>query len=48
LPPPALAEDVDVDKKKKRVDEIASSSSAAAGKAPVLAEDMENFDMLAS
>jgi hypothetical protein len=47
-PPPALVEDADVDKKRKRVDEIASSSSAAAGKAPVLAEDMEYFDLLAS
>jgi hypothetical protein len=47
-PPPALDEEVGVDKKRKRVDEIASSSSAAAGKVPVLAEDMEYFDMLAS
>jgi hypothetical protein len=47
-PPPARAEDVGVDKKRKRVDEIASSSSAAAGKSPILAEDMEYFDMLAS
>jgi hypothetical protein len=47
-PPPALAKEVGVDKKRKCVDEIASSSSAAAGKAPVLAEDMEYFDMLAS
>jgi hypothetical protein len=47
-PPPALAEDVGVDKKRKRVDEIASLSSAAAGKTPTLAEDMEYFDMLAS
>jgi hypothetical protein len=47
-PPPALAREVGVDKKRKRVDKIASSSSAAAGKAPVLAEDMEYFDMLAS
>jgi hypothetical protein len=47
-PPPTLAEDVGVDKKRKRVDDIASSSSAAAGKAPVLAEDMEYFDMLVS
>jgi hypothetical protein len=47
-PPPALVEDAGVDKKRKRVDEIASSSSAAAGKAPVLAEDMEYFDLLAS
>jgi hypothetical protein len=46
--PPALAEDVGVDKKRKRVDEIASSSSAAVDKAPVLAKDMEYFDMLAS
>jgi hypothetical protein len=34
--PPALADEVGVDKKRKRVDEIASSSSAAAGKAPLL------------
>jgi hypothetical protein len=47
-PPSILAEDVGVDKKRKRVNEIASSSSAAAGKAPVLVEDMEYFDMLAS
>jgi hypothetical protein len=47
-PPPSLAEDVGVDKKRKRIDEIASSSSAVAGKAPVLAEDIEYFDMLAS
>jgi hypothetical protein len=47
-PPLVLAEDVNVDKKRKRVAEIASSSSAAAGKAPAHAEDMEYFDMLAS
>jgi hypothetical protein len=47
LPPP-LAEEVVVDKKRKRVDEIASSSSAAAGKAPVVAEDIEYYDMPAS
>jgi hypothetical protein len=46
--PPVLAEDVGVDKKRKHVDEIASSSSAAARKTPALAEDMEYFDMLAS
>jgi hypothetical protein len=46
--PPVLAKDVDVDKKRKRVNEIASSSSAAAGKAPAHAEDMEYFNMLAS
>jgi hypothetical protein len=48
LPPPALTKDAGVDKKRKRVDEITSSSSAAFGKAPVLAEDMEFFDLLAS
>jgi hypothetical protein len=47
-PPPALAEEVVVDKKRKCVDEIASSSSAAAGKAPIVAEDIEYYDMLAS
>jgi hypothetical protein len=47
-PPPALAKDIGVDKKRKRVDKIASSSSAAVGIAPVLAEDMEYFNMLAS
>jgi hypothetical protein len=46
--PPALADEVGVDKKRKRVDEIASSSSAAAGTAPVIIEDVEYFDMLAS
>jgi hypothetical protein len=46
--PPAAAENVDVDKKRKRVDDIASSSSAAAYKAPVIAEDVEYFDLLAS
>ena len=48
LTPPVFAEDVGVDKKRKRVDEIASSSSAAARKTLALAEDMEYFDMLAS
>jgi hypothetical protein len=43
-----LAEDAGVDKKRKRVNEFASSSSAAADKSPVLAEDMEVFDLLAS
>jgi hypothetical protein len=46
--PPILADEVDVDKKRKRVDDIASSSSAAAGKAPAIVEDLEYFDMLAS
>jgi hypothetical protein len=43
-----LAEDAGVDKKRKCVDELASLSSAAAEKAPVLTEDMEYFDLLAS
>jgi hypothetical protein len=43
-----LAEDTGVDKKRKRVDEFASSSSAAADKASVLAGHMEYFDLLAS
>jgi hypothetical protein len=47
-PPPALVEDAGVDKKRKRVDEIALSSSAVADKAPAFAEDMEYFDLLAS
>jgi hypothetical protein len=47
-PPPVLAEDTGVDKKRKRVDELASSSSAAVDKASVLAGDMEYFDLLAS
>jgi hypothetical protein len=46
--PPVSAKDVGVDKKRKRVDDIASSSSAAARKTPAVAEDMEYFDMLAS
>jgi hypothetical protein len=51
-PPPALSEDTGIDKKRKRVDEFASSSSSlqrtAADKAPVLEEDIEYFDLLAS
>jgi hypothetical protein len=47
-PPPVLAEDTGVDKKRKRVDEFASLSCAAAGKASVLAGDMEYFDLLTS
>jgi hypothetical protein len=47
-PPPVLAEDTVVDKKRKRVDEFASLSSAAADKAFVLAGDMEYFNLLAS
>jgi hypothetical protein len=43
-----LPEDASVDKKRKRVEEFGSSSSAAAGKAPASVEDMELFDFLAS
>jgi hypothetical protein len=46
--PPVLAEDAGVDKKRKRVEEFASLSSAAADKASVPAEDTEYFDLLAS
>jgi hypothetical protein len=47
-PPPVLAEDTGVNKKRKHVDEFASSSSGVADKASVLAGDMEYFDLLAS
>jgi hypothetical protein len=47
-PPPVLAEDAGIDKKRKRVNEFASLSCAAADKAPVLTGDMEFFDLLAS
>jgi hypothetical protein len=51
-PPPALSEDTGVDKKRKCVHEFASSSSSlqrtAADKAPVLIEDIEYFNLLAS
>jgi hypothetical protein len=47
-PPPVHSEDTGIDKKRKRVDELASSSSVAANKASVLAGDMEYFDLLAS
>jgi hypothetical protein len=51
-PPPVLAEDVGVDKRRKRVDEFASLSSslqkAAADNASVLIADIEYFDLLAS
>jgi hypothetical protein len=50
-PPPALSEDTGADKKRKRVDNFTSSSTSqrtAANKAPVLEEDIEYFDLLAS
>jgi hypothetical protein len=46
--PSVLAEDAGIDKKRKRVKEFASSSSAAADKAFVPTEDEEYFDLLAS
>jgi hypothetical protein len=52
LPPPALSEDTGADKKRRRVDDFASLSSSlqrtATDKAPVLEEDIEYFDLLAS
>jgi hypothetical protein len=51
-PPPALSKDTGIDKKRKRVDELASSSTSAqrtmADKAPVLEEGVEFFDLKAS
>jgi hypothetical protein len=51
-PPPALSEDTGIDKKRKRVDEFASSSTSAqrtaADEAPILEEDVEFFDLMAS
>jgi hypothetical protein len=46
--PSVPAEDASVDKKRKRVEEFASLSSAAADKASVPAEDEEYFDLLAT
>jgi hypothetical protein len=46
--PPVLAKDTDVDKKRKRVKEFASSSSAMADKASIPIGDAEYFDLLAS
>jgi hypothetical protein len=51
-PPPALSEDTCADKKRKRVDELTSLSTSVqrtvANEAPVLEEDVEFFDLLAS
>jgi hypothetical protein len=51
-PPPALSEDTGVDKKRKHVDDFTSSSTSlqrtTASKAPVLEEDIEFFDLMAS
>jgi hypothetical protein len=47
-----LSKDTGADKKRKHVDEFTSSSSSlqrtAANKAPILEEDVEFFDLLAS
>jgi hypothetical protein len=51
-PPPALSEDLVVDKKRKRVKELASLSTSiqrtAAGEALVQEDDLELFDFMAS
>jgi hypothetical protein len=51
-PPPALSEDLVVDKKRKRVKELASSSTSiqrtAPGEALVQEDDLELFDFMAS
>jgi hypothetical protein len=51
-PPPAHSEDTSADKKRKHVNEFTSSSSSmqrtAVNKAPVLEEDVEFFDVMAS
>jgi hypothetical protein len=51
-PPPALSEDLGLDKKRKRVEELASSSASArknvAGEASALEDEEELFDALDS
>jgi hypothetical protein len=51
-PPPALSQDTGANKKRKRVNDFTSLSTSlqrtAANKAPVLEEDIEYFDLLAS
>jgi hypothetical protein len=51
-PPPALSEDLGVDKKRKRVEEFASSSASAhktvAGETFTLEDDGELFDLMDS
>jgi hypothetical protein len=50
LPPPALSEDLVVDKKRKHVKELASSSTSAqravASEALVQEDDLELFDFM--
>jgi hypothetical protein len=51
-PPPALSEDLGIDKKRKRVEELASSSASAhktvAGETLALEDELELFDALDS
>jgi hypothetical protein len=51
-PPPALSEDIGADKKRKHVDENTFFSTSvqrtAANKAPLLEENVEFFDLMAS
>jgi hypothetical protein len=51
-PPPALSENLGVDKKRKHVEELASSSTSVqrtvAGEAPVLEGGVKLFDLLDS
>jgi hypothetical protein len=51
-PPPALSEDLVVDKKRKRVEDFASSSASAhkavAGETPAPEDDVELFDLMDS
>jgi hypothetical protein len=51
-PPPALSEDLGLDKKRKRVEELLSSSTSApktvAGEASALEDEEELFDLLDS
>jgi hypothetical protein len=51
-PPPALSEDLGVDKKRNRVEEFASSSASAhktvAGETPAPEDDVELFDLMDS
>jgi hypothetical protein len=52
LPPPVLSEDTCVDKKRKRVKELAPLSTSvqrtASSEAPVQGDDLELFDFMAS
>jgi hypothetical protein len=51
-PPPALSEDLVVDKKRKRVEDFASSSASAhktvAGEIPTPEDDVELLDLMNS